>query len=40
MEVKFRIGGEMEEIAGGESVYPHHGISYPSHEIEETTPMI
>jgi len=33
MEIKFRIGGKVEKIAGGEFDAPHHGISNPSHKI-------
>ena len=36
MEVKFRIGEQVDKIAGGEVDDPHHGISNPSHEIEKT----
>ena len=33
MEVKFRIGEQVEKIAGGELDDPHHGIPYLSHEV-------
>ena len=32
----FRIGEQVDKIAGGEVDDPHHGISNPSHEIEKT----
>jgi len=30
----------MEKIAGGELDYPHHSISYPSHETEKAIDTI
>ena len=36
IEVDFRIGEKMKETHGGQDLYPHDGISNPSHKIQET----
>ena len=36
MEVEFRIEEKVKGTHGGRDPYPHDGIPYPSHEIEET----